>query len=265
MTSVYVEDEVTFSSMSELASVSYEARTKGVKNGMFLGSALKLCPELKTIPYDFDGYNKVAYALYDTVADYTLDIQAVSCDEMMVDITDVLNSCRVEPMEYANFLRGEIHRQTECNASVGLGSSLLLARVATKKAKPNGCFWLIDKEAEAFMKTMSVRDLPGIGRKTARRFAEMNIETCEQLQKIPLDRLRREFGAKTGESFYRFSRGIDDREINVHQERKSVSAEVNYGIRFGSEEDCSRFFDQLAKEVATRLEKLNVRYCRTRV
>lgn len=55
-------------SMSEIASCSYEARKMGVKNGMFVGSALKLCPNLKTIPYDFDGYKEVAYTLYNTIA-----------------------------------------------------------------------------------------------------------------------------------------------------------------------------------------------------
>ena len=68
-------DSIEFSSMSELASCSYEARAKGVKNGMFLGPALKLCPDLKTIPYDFEAYQEVAKDLYDIVASHTLNIQ----------------------------------------------------------------------------------------------------------------------------------------------------------------------------------------------
>lgn len=56
------------SSLAEIASCSYEARKKGVKNGMFVGAALKLCPDLKTIPYDFEAYKDVADALYRTVA-----------------------------------------------------------------------------------------------------------------------------------------------------------------------------------------------------
>lgn len=56
------------SSLSEIASCSYPAREKGVKNGMFVGSALKLCPDLKTIPYDFEGYKEVAFTLYNTIA-----------------------------------------------------------------------------------------------------------------------------------------------------------------------------------------------------
>ena len=63
------------SSMSEVASCSYEARAKGVKNGMFLGPALQLCPDLVTIPYDFPAYEEVSRQLYDTVAAYTLDMQ----------------------------------------------------------------------------------------------------------------------------------------------------------------------------------------------
>lgn len=54
-------------SLSEIASCSYEARNMGVKNGMFVGAALKLCPELKTIPYDFDAYKEVAHILYGTI------------------------------------------------------------------------------------------------------------------------------------------------------------------------------------------------------
>lgn len=54
-------------SLSEIASCSYEARKMGVKNGMFVGAALKLCPKLKTIPYDFEGYKEVAYTLYNTI------------------------------------------------------------------------------------------------------------------------------------------------------------------------------------------------------
>lgn len=55
-------------SMAEIASCSYEARAKGVKNGMFLGTALKLCPDLVTMPYDFEGYEAVSHDLYGTVA-----------------------------------------------------------------------------------------------------------------------------------------------------------------------------------------------------
>lgn len=108
-------------SLSEIASASYEARAKGIRNGMFFGQALQLCPNLKAIPYDFEAYTKVAYILYDTVAQYTLNIEAVSCDEMFVDLTEILNILQVPVMVFVNALRQEVTDKTGCPCSAGVG------------------------------------------------------------------------------------------------------------------------------------------------
>ena len=243
-------------SMSEIASCSYEARAAGVKNGMFMGTALKLCPNLQTIPYDFESYQEVAKTLYDTVAEYTLDIQAVSCDEMLVDLTDIILDRSISPKDFAEHLRSEMKAKTNCNASVGIGSSILLARMATKKAKPNGVFALEDNQAKEYFKEVSVSDLPGVGRTNNHKFKAMGIENCAQLQEVPLASLKHQFGPKFGASLHNYCRGIDDRPITFVQERKSVSAEVNYGIRFNTQEEMERFLGQLSEEVAMRLAKI---------
>lgn len=150
-----------FGSMSEVASCSYAARKAGVKNGMFLGEALKLCPNLKTIQYDFEGYKEVSYVLYDTVASYTLDIEAVSCDEMYVDCTNVLEASALSPLEFATIIRNEIKQKTDCPVSTGFGNNKLQARLATRKAKPDNQFYLSARNAETYIKTFNTRDLPG--------------------------------------------------------------------------------------------------------
>jgi DNA repair protein REV1 len=149
-------------SMSEVASCSYEARKAGVKNGMLLGQALKLCPNLKTIRYNFDGYKEVSCTLYDTIASYTLDIEAVSCDEMYVDCTKVLQISGLNPLEFASIIRKEINEKTGCPVSTGFGENKLQARLATRKAKPNGQFYLKRDSIQSFLRTLSVRDLPGL-------------------------------------------------------------------------------------------------------
>lgn len=150
-----------FGSLSEVASCSYAARKAGVKNGMFLGEALKLCPNLKTIQYDFEGYKEVSYVLYDTVASYTLDIEAVSCDEMYVDCSKVLEMSGLSPLEFATIIRGEIKQKTGCAVSTGFGNNKLQARLATRKAKPDNQFYLNSQDAETYIQSLSVRDLPG--------------------------------------------------------------------------------------------------------
>lgn len=150
-----------FGSLSEVASCSYAARKAGVKNGMFLGEALKLCPNLKTIQYDFEGYKEVSYVLYDTVASYTLDIEAVSCDEMYVDCTKILKMSGLLPLEFATIIRGEIKQKTGCAVSTGFGNNKLQARLATRKAKPDNQFYLSNQDAETYIQSLNVRDLPG--------------------------------------------------------------------------------------------------------
>ncbi|CAH1257907.1 DNA repair protein REV1-like isoform X2 [Branchiostoma lanceolatum] len=249
----------TYMSFSEIASCSYEARKAGVKNGMFMGPALKLCPDLKTIPYDFEGYKEVAQQMYDILASYTHEIEAVSCDEAFVDVTDILTDTGATPDDLASVLRQEIFEKTHCPASVGLASSILLARMATKKAKPNGQFYLPPEDVLDFVSPQMVRELPGVGRSLESRLKVIGVATCGDLQKVPLPTLQKEFGPKTGQALHRSCRGQDDRQLKVERERKSVSAEINYGIRFTKDTEAETFMYNLAEEVQRRLQKAGLK------
>lgn len=79
-----------FNSMSEIASCSYEARAVGVRNGMFLGAARKLCPDIYCVPYQFEQYRQVSQRLYDILVTYSHEIEAVSCDEAYIDVSETL-------------------------------------------------------------------------------------------------------------------------------------------------------------------------------
>ena len=76
--------------MSEIASCSYEARAAGVRNGMFLGPARKLCPDIHCVPYQFEDYRQVSQKLYDILVSYSHEIEAVSCDEAYIDVSEAL-------------------------------------------------------------------------------------------------------------------------------------------------------------------------------
>lgn len=246
-----------FTSYSEIASCSYEARAKGLKNGMFAGAALKLCPELKTIPYDFEEYRRTAYILYDTIAKYTLDIEAVSCDELYADLKNLLVECQIDIIDFVTLLRQEIFDKTGCTCSVGVGSNRLQARMATKEAKPNGQFSLLDADVEDYMKEKKIRELPGVGPNTEYQLNELKLETCGQLQKLPLQLLQQTFGKKFGETLQVMSRGLDEKRLCFEQVRKSVSVEVNYGIRFNEDHETSTFLKQVAEELSKRLKEIN--------
>ncbi|XP_075238161.1 rev1 DNA directed polymerase [Lycorma delicatula] len=246
-------------SMSEIASCSYEARKAGVRNGMFLGQALKLCPDLKTIHYDFDSYKDVSYTLYNTVAEYTLDIEAVSCDEMFVDCTKLLEEVSCTPMEFGSFLRKQLKDKTGCPCSAGFGGNRLQARLATKKAKPDGQYFLMPQNLMNFMKDVNVADLPGVGKALSFKLKNMGVRTCLDLQCYNLSELQSEFGIKSGLALYNHCRGNDDRDLSFGHVRKSVSADVNYGIRFQDQNEAEKFLHQLSCEVRNRLLDIHMK------
>uniref|UniRef100_A0A8C3L9C7 DNA repair protein REV1 n=1 Tax=Chrysolophus pictus TaxID=9089 RepID=A0A8C3L9C7_CHRPC len=249
-----VDCDLTVLSMAEIASCSYEARQAGIKNGMFFGQAKKLCPNLQAVSYDFNAYKEVAQTVYEILASYTHNIEAVSCDEALVDITEILTETRLTPDELANAIRDEIKAQTKCTASVGMGSNILLARMATRKAKPDGQYHLKPEEVDDFIRGQLVTNLPGVGRSMESKLASLGIRTCGDLQCASMSKLQKEFGPKTGQMLYRFCRGLDDRPVRTEKERKSVSAEINYGIRFTQPKEAEAFLLSLSEEIQRRLE-----------
>lgn len=72
----------------------------------------------------------------------------------------------------------------------------------------------------------------GVGYRLYKKLRDLELETCQDLRKISLSALQKDFGAKTGQMLYHYCRGIDERPVQAEHERKSVSAEINYGIRF---------------------------------
>ncbi|CAI9173986.1 unnamed protein product [Rangifer tarandus platyrhynchus] len=246
-------------SKAEIASCSYEARQVGIRNGMFFGQAKQLCPSLQAVPYDFHAYKEVARAMYETLASYTHNIEAVSCDEALVDITEILAETRLTPDEFANAVRMEIKDQTKCAASVGIGSNILLARMATRKAKPDGQYHLKPEEVDDFIRGQLVTNLPGVGRSMESKLMSLGIRTCGDLQYMTMAKLQKEFGPKTGQMLYRFCRGLDDRPVRTEKERKSVSAEINYGIRFSQPKEAEAFLMSLSEEIQRRLEAVGMK------
>lgn len=244
-------------SLSEIASCSYEAREKGIRNGMFVGQALKLCPELKTIPYDFEGYKEVAFTLYDTVAQYTLNIEAVSCDEMFVELTDLAHELNVDVMAFVSHLRQEVYSKTGCPCSAGVAGNKLLARMATKEAKPNGQF-LLDSRNDilAYMAPMSLDLLPGVGSSISHKLKQAGLNNCGDVQNTTLEKMEKVLGKKLGQNLFQNCRGIDDRPLAYEQIRKTVSAEMNFGIRFTNSVECEQFLCQLSEEVTKRLVEI---------
>ncbi|KAL6074709.1 deoxycytidyl transferase [Balamuthia mandrillaris] len=242
---------------SDIACASYEARKYGVKNGMLVGMAKELCPQLVAVPYDFDKYEKISKQMYKIFARYTRRIQVVSCDEALLDLSDH----PVDPCDVAHKLRSDIFAETGCTASAGIGHNILLAKLATRKAKPNGQYLLSAAEAPLVLATLPVASLPGIGWKLRKRLKNLksNVENCSDILRVDKEELHQQFGQKLGEKIWNYARGIDERPLQLNKVRKSMGVDVNWGIRFTQMEEMRNFMLALSQELSNRLQKASLK------
>ncbi|KAF8307292.1 DNA repair protein [Clavulina sp. PMI_390] len=252
-------------STSEIASASYEARAKGVKNGMSLGQAKKLCPDLRTIPYEFERYKDFSIKFYNTLLRYADELEVTSVDEAMIDVSTrvaeeanvVADHDEADPAKrVAEKIRADLRAQTSCEVSIGIGESMLLARIATKTAKPAGSFHLLRENAMEHLAPLDLGVLPGFGWSNVEKIKnKWKFSTCGEVQKLNDEAaLQKVLGPGTGSKLFRFVKGEDDRKLKGDEIRKSVSANINYAVRFESLEQVRTFLFALGKEVAARLD-----------
>ncbi|EON67858.1 hypothetical protein W97_07355 [Coniosporium apollinis CBS 100218] len=260
---------------SEIASCNYPARAFGVKNGMWMKRALDMCPELKILPYDFPAYEEASRAFYDAILALGGVVQSVSVDEALIDITTLCLPAggtngvkRSEGSQYreqakadeiAQRLREDIKRRTDCDVSVGIGGNILLARVALRKAKPAGQYQIKPEEVLDFIGGLEVQNLPGVAHSIGGKLEELGIKLVKDIREFSREKLVSTLGPKTGEKIWEHARGIDRAEVGDQIVRKSVSAEVNWGVRFENQAQTDEFVESLCGELSKRLVKEGVK------
>ncbi|KAL5357546.1 hypothetical protein BJX96DRAFT_144702 [Aspergillus floccosus] len=254
---------------SEIASCNYPARARGVKNGMWMKGALQECPELKVLPYDFAAYEDASQKFYSSILSIDGVVQSVSIDEALVDITTQCHGAggtdgrgvsegsiyreQARADEIAQNLRDSVKAKTGCAVSVGIGGNILQAKVALRKAKPAGQFQLKPDAVLDFIGNLSVQNLPGVGYSLGTKMEELGVKLVKDIRELSRERLTSTLGPKTGAKLWDYARGIDRTEVGNEVMRKSVSAEVNWGIRFVNQEQADDFVKSLCAELHRRL------------
>jgi len=262
---------------SEIASCNYPARKFGIKNGMWMKHAQKMCPELKVLPYDFTAYEEASKQFYVAIMDTGGVVQSVSIDEALVDVSVACIEAgghkgvgvsegsiwreQAEADEIAHNIRDRVKSTTGCAVSVGIGGNILLAKVALRRAKPAGQYQIKPEEILDFIGNLTVQELPGVAYSIGGKLEEIGVKYVGDVRELTKERLMSALGPKTGEKIWDYSRGIDRVEVGEQVIRKSVSAEVNWGIRFVSQEQADEFVQSLCEELHKRLvsEKVNGR------
>ncbi|SMQ51595.1 unnamed protein product [Zymoseptoria tritici ST99CH_3D7] len=260
---------------SEIASCNYPARKFGISNGMWMKRALELCPELKILPYDFPAYEDASRKFYDAIMATGGLVQSVSIDEALIDISTIciaesgqdgvkrsegaVHREQSKADELGQRLRDEVLEKTGCAVSVGIGANILQAKVALRKAKPAGQYQLKPEDVLDFIGQLEVQKLPGVAWSIGGKLEEIGIKLVKDIRDVSRERLINTLGPKTGEKIWEYARGIDKTEVGDQVVRKSVSAEVNWGVRFENNDQVDEFMQGLCGELNKRLVKERVK------
>lgn len=254
---------------SEIASCNYPARAFGVKNGMWMKNALELCQDLNVLPYDYGAYEEASKQFYDAILAMDGIVQSISIDEALIDVSvqciqaggsdgkglseGSISREQEKANQLGSNLRALVKEKTGCEVSVGIGNNILLAKVALREAKPAGQHLIKPEDVLEFIGELTVTELPGVAYSIGGKLEEIGIKHVKDIRNITKERLVNTLGPKTGERLWDYSRGIDKVEVGEQVIRKSVSAEINWGIRFVTQQQAEEFVQCLCDELRKRL------------
>lgn len=241
---------------ADIASCNYKAREFGVKNGMWVGHAKELCPELQCLSYDFNEYTRCSDVLYEELTALLPDYLApISVDEALADITSLVKDS--DPNKVVEQLRQKIKFRTGINASVGIGPNIFLAKMALRLAKPDGQLYLTKEQASEKLAACSVKDMPGIGYHITAKLQDLGISTHAHIKRVSEATLKQQLGNAMGAKLVNYGNCDDSDDIaQFDQEPKSAGVELCWGVRLLNEAEVTQFVTNLTKELWSRVNDL---------
>jgi DNA polymerase-4 len=206
---------------------SYEARKYGVKTGMNVYEVKKLCPHIIFVVGNNEKYTHTCKELQKIYLRFTPDVEVYSVDEAFLDIT-MTHHLFGGPDEIGKSIKAEIKKQFGITCTVGIAPNILIAKLASDLAKPDGLRSVNHEEIESVLENLPLKELWGIGLRLTEKLEALGIKTCGELGRTPASLLRNKFGIM-GEHLKAMGIGICNRPLYVHEEDpKSVGHSMTF-------------------------------------
>jgi DNA polymerase-4 len=241
-----------------VATCNYEARKFGIHSAMASAMARKLCPDLIIIRPDMEKYRKASELIHQVFQHYTELIEPLSLDEAFLDVSDC-SQYFGSATRIAEAIRQDVQSSVGITISAGIAPNKFLAKIASDWKKPNGQFVIRPEQVAAFVATLPVKKLHGVGKVTAAKMKRLGLECCEDLRQLGEEELRAHFGS-FGERLYNLSQGIDNRAVQTERIRKSLSVENTYAEDLPSLESCLKALPALETQLLKRMQNLKDSY-----
>jgi len=232
---------------------NYLARGFGVKSGMPISGAWKLCPEAIFLPVNYELYLKVSSRFMDILRRHTEKFEQWGIDEAFLDVTSKVNDY-ASAEALAKQIKDEIYTEERLTSSVGISSNKLVAKIASDFQKPNGLTIIKEEDVERFLAPLPVSKLLWVGKKTGRKLEDMGIKIIGDLARYDPTVLTDAFG-ELGKQLLLMALGIDKSDVQERNWIKSLSRELTFQEDTDDFDSVLRNLDKLSEEVCADVLK----------
>ena len=242
-----------------VSTASYEARQFGVRSAMSTREARARCPHAAFLSGRFHAYRDTSRAVMEVLRAASPLVEPLSLDEAFVDLRTAAGLTDHDVATVTAFgeeLRERVREATGgLTASVGIGTSKFIAKVASDLDKPDGLVVVAPGTEQELLRPMKVTVIPGVGPATAERLRRAGVHTVADLEAVSEDELVRLVGKAHGHGLWRLARAIDERAVEPERETKSVSVEGTYEDDLTDRRLMEGLLTRQAGNVADRLRK----------
>jgi DNA polymerase-4 len=243
-------------------SANYRARRSGVRSAMPMTRARRACPDAVVITPDYRAFAMVSRSVMEVFRQVTPLVQALSVDEAFLDVSGAVRRLG-SPRTIAEAIRARVADEQGITCSVGVADSIGVAKVASRRAKPDGVVVVPSEETTAFLHPLPVEELWGVGEKTAEQLHRLGLVTVGDVAHTPLATVRRALGAGLGTQLHRLAWGEDSRVVTARrgaeeEPEKSIGAEETFGRDTDDPEVMLRELLRLSAKVGARARTAGV-------
>src|SRR6187402_3446810 len=239
-----------------VAAASYEVRKFGVRSAMPIREALRRCPHAICVKPRMSVYREVSHQVFAVFHEYTPIVEGLSLDEAFLDVTASL-ALKGNAVTIARGIKDRIRATTQLAASVGVAPNKLVAKIASDLEKPDGLTVITHDNMHARLDPLSVRRLPGLGRKLGERVEAAGLTTLGQLRVAPDAVLWPIFG-RDSQRLRERAGGIDERPVMSEWDEKSISAEETFFSDLADHARMQAEVMRLADRAGTRMRAQNL-------
>jgi DNA polymerase-4 len=242
-------------------SANYPARAFGIRSGMSGRQAHDLCPQAVRVSPDFRDFETVSRSVMEIFREVTPLVEAYSLDEAFLDVSGAVRRLG-PPLRIAEYIRARVRDEQRIDCSVGVAGSVSVAKLASRRAKPDGVLVVPPHEVVAYLHPLDVGELFGIGPKTRARLHRLGLLTVGDVARTPRPTLQLLVGRALGAQLHRLAWGTDRTTVTPrrsdHDPDRSMGAEETFGHDVADRDVISRELLRLATKVTARMRRAGV-------